>query len=237
MDVKKGPAAGSPKSGHSETPRASPEPDATKRVPTPAPGPPSAGWAPPVATPSSSAGVRAFEGGSGFSTGSRRIAPAPVSAPQLRVAPPGCPLPWAGAIPDSGLQPGDRGEPVAVLQRALAALGYLQPGAGASPSGELDGPTRFALQRFQGDAGLPQTGTFRDADRLALELASAGGREARDALVHGVLRSVRIPSELATALEPELKDALAEHFPSGGTTAAMAAFARGRVSAAARSSE
>lgn len=235
MDVKKGPAAGAPKPGQTETPGAQPNPDSSQRA-QPAPSQ-RAGWAPPAAAVSDSAGVRAFDGGSGFSTGARRSSPAPLPTPPQRVAPPGCPVSWAGTIPDGGLQAGDRGEPVADLQRALAALGYLQPGAGASFSGQLDAPTRFALQRFQRDAGLSPTGTFQEADRVALEVACAGGRDGRDALVDGVLRSARIPSELAAALEPELKDALAEHFPSGGTTAAMAAFVHGRVIAAAQSSE
>jgi Putative peptidoglycan binding domain len=54
------------------------------------------------------------------------------------------------------------------IQEKLAARGLLD---GTSPSGELDGPTRQALRRFQHDSDLPATGVPDDETVRKLGLA------------------------------------------------------------------
>jgi hypothetical protein len=77
-------------------------------------------------------------------------------------------------------------EPAPTIPLATSPSGLLKPGAekkiqeklsdkgvldDKSPSGELDGPTREALRRFQHDQGLPATGMPDDATvkRLGLD--------------------------------------------------------------------
>ena len=69
---------------------------------------------------------------------------------------------------DSSWQSSDTGDDVAALQSFLAEETFLPPPPpGSSPASAFDGATREALARWQAAVGVPPTGTFGDASRLA----------------------------------------------------------------------
>ena len=63
------------------------------------------------------------------------------------------------------LAPGDTGPQVRILQRALAALGFL-PG---KPDGGYGPATQTAVERFQASQGLPQVGVVGPQTLAALQ--------------------------------------------------------------------
>jgi hypothetical protein len=78
--------------------------------------------------------------------------------------------PSAGEAPSQTLKPGDQGEQVKILQKALASLGY-SPG---TPDGDYGPSTQNAVERFQIAKGLAEDGVVGPATLNALQKALAG---------------------------------------------------------------
>ena len=72
--------------------------------------------------------------------------------------------------PAATLKPGDTGTQVAVLQRALASLGF----SGGKADGQYGPATKDAVTRFQSSAGLTADGIFGPATLRALVNALRG---------------------------------------------------------------
>ena len=70
-------------------------------------------------------------------------------------------------VPSATLAPGDRGSQVEILQRALAALGFLA----GKPDGDYGPATQSAVERFQASEGLPQVGVVGPQTLAALQHA------------------------------------------------------------------
>ena len=69
--------------------------------------------------------------------------------------------------PSQLLAPGDTGSQVEILQRALAALGFLA----GKPDGEYGPATQSAVERFQASEELPQVGVVGPQTLAALRHA------------------------------------------------------------------
>jgi len=67
--------------------------------------------------------------------------------------------------PSQTLAPGDTGSQVLILQRALAALGFLA----GKPDGEYGPATQSAVERFQASEQLPQVGVVGPQTLAALQ--------------------------------------------------------------------
>jgi hypothetical protein len=76
----------------------------------------------------------------------------------------------AVAAPSQTLQPGDTGEQVKTLQKALAALGF-SPG---TPDGDYGSATQVAVERFQVAKNLAEDGVVGPATLAALQKALSG---------------------------------------------------------------
>jgi Putative peptidoglycan binding domain len=72
--------------------------------------------------------------------------------------------------PAQTLKPGDQGEQVKTLQRALATLGF-SPG---TPDGDYGPATQVAVERFQVSKGLAEDGVVGPATLAALQKALSG---------------------------------------------------------------
>jgi Putative peptidoglycan binding domain len=72
--------------------------------------------------------------------------------------------------PQQTLNPGDTGEQVKVLQRALAALGF-SPG---KPDGDYGPATKVEVEKFQVSKGLAEDGVVGQQTLAALQQALAG---------------------------------------------------------------
>lgn len=72
--------------------------------------------------------------------------------------------------PQQTLNPGDTGEQVKVLQRALAALGF-SPG---KPDGDYGPATKVEVERFQVSKGLAEDGVVGQQTLAALQQALSG---------------------------------------------------------------
>jgi Putative peptidoglycan binding domain len=76
----------------------------------------------------------------------------------------------AVAAPSQTLSPGDTGEQVKTLQRALASLGY----SAGTPDGDYGPTTQFAVEKFQLAHNLAADGVVGPATLAALQKALAG---------------------------------------------------------------
>jgi putative peptidoglycan binding protein len=76
----------------------------------------------------------------------------------------------AVAAPSTTLKPGDTGEQVKTLQKALAALGF-SPG---TPDGDYGPSTQFAVEKFQVAHKLAEDGVVGPATLAALQKALGG---------------------------------------------------------------
>jgi Putative peptidoglycan binding domain len=110
----------------------------------------------------------------GVFNGGKTAAP-PVSTPTVRppattaASTPTNTVPTSAA-PSQTLKPGDTGQQVKVLQRALATLGY-SPG---TPDGDYGPATQVAVERFQVAKGLAEDGVVGPATLAALQKALSG---------------------------------------------------------------
>jgi hypothetical protein len=110
----------------------------------------------------------------GVFAGSKTAAP-PVSTPTVR--PPATTANTAtvnttpaSAAPSTTLKPGDTGQQVKVLQRALATLGF-SPG---TPDGDYGPATQIAVEKFQVAKHLAEDGVVGPATLAALQKALSG---------------------------------------------------------------
>jgi hypothetical protein len=110
----------------------------------------------------------------GVFNGNKTSAP-PVSTPTVRppattaASTPTNTLPTSAA-PSQTLKPGDTGQQVKILQRALATLGY-SPG---TPDGDYGPATQIAVEKFQVAKKLAEDGVVGPATLAALQKALSG---------------------------------------------------------------
>jgi Putative peptidoglycan binding domain len=76
----------------------------------------------------------------------------------------------AAQVPSQTLKPGDQGEQVKTLQRALATLGF----STGTPDGDYGPATQVAVERFQVSKGLTEDGVVGPATLAALQKALQG---------------------------------------------------------------
>jgi putative peptidoglycan binding protein len=123
---------------------------------------------------SSLAVIFAILAAAGVFSGNKTSAP-PVSTPTVRppattaASTPTNTLPTSAA-PSQTLKPGDTGQQVKTLQRALATLGY-SPG---TPDGDYGPATQVAVEKFQVAKGLAEDGVVGPATLAALQKALSG---------------------------------------------------------------
>jgi Putative peptidoglycan binding domain len=110
----------------------------------------------------------------GVFNGSKTAAPpvTPITKPvtvTVQNTTPTNPQPSAQA-PSQTLKPGDQGEQVKALQRALATLGF----SAGQPDGDYGPATQVAVERFQVSKGLAEDGVVGPATLAALQKAVQG---------------------------------------------------------------
>ena len=117
--------------------------------------------------------VRRFQqrqgrGANCFDTDEATTAAVSTSAPTVRApTTPRHALVSPAQAPSQTLAPGDTGSQVEILQRALAALGFLA----GKPDGDYGPATQSAVERFQASEGLPQVGVVGPQTLAALQHA------------------------------------------------------------------